>query len=184
MKKVVFAIAAVVLSVNFIFAQDKMYTKTGTISFDATADLDKIAAINKKVTCVVDTKSGAMQFEVVMKAFEFEKALMEEHFNENYVESDVYPKSTFKGTISNLSDIKFKTDGTYTANITGDLTIHGVTKPVTTKGTFTVKSGKVAGSAIFNVLLSDYNISIPSVVQANIKKEATIKVDVNLDPLQ
>lgn len=183
MRNVVMTAVAVLMSVQMLTAQDKMFTKTGTISFDASADLEKIEAVNKKVTCVVDTKTGGMEFAVLMKSFEFEKALMEEHFNENYVESDTYPKASFKGTISNIGDIKFKTDGTYTADVSGSLTMHGVTKQVTTKGTFTVKGGKVTATSTFKVLLSDYNISIPSVVSANINKEATIKVDMALEPL-
>lgn len=183
MKKVALVFAVQLMFLTFVQAQGKIYTKTGTINFDATADLEKIAATNKKVTAVIDTKSGAMEFAVLMKSFEFEKALMEEHFNENYVESDTYPKATFKGTISNLSDIKFTTDGTYTANVTGNLTMHGVTKPVTTTGTFTVKNGKVTAKSTFKVLLSDYNITIPSLVAANISKEATITVDLALEPL-
>ncbi len=183
MKRIIFALTIMILSGNFLVAQDKIFTKTGTINFDASGEMETITAVNKKATCVVDTKTGAMEFAVLMKAFTFEKALMEEHFNENYVESDTYPKSTFKGKIDNFSDIKFATDGTYNANISGDLTIHGVTKATTAKGTFTVKGGKVTGTSKFKVLLSDYNISIPSVVAANINKEATITVDVSLDPL-
>ncbi len=183
MKKVVFAIGLTVMSINFLMAQDKLFTKTGTINFDASADLEKIAASNKKANCVIDTKTGDMQFAVLMKAFEFEKALMEEHFNENYVESDTYPKATFKGKIDNLSEIKFATDGTYTANISGDFTMHGVTKAISAIGTFTVKGGKVTGTSKFKVTLADYNISIPAVVQANINKVATIMVDVSLEPL-
>lgn len=183
MKRIILALGILLMSAPLLHAQDKIYTKTGTINFDATASMETIAAVNKKVTCVVDTKTGAMEFAVLMKGFEFEKALMEEHFNENYVESDKYPKATFKGTIDNLSDIKFTTDGTYTANISGNLTMHGVTKPITAKGTFTVKGGKITGVSTFKALLSDYNISIPSVVQANISKEVTISVNVALDPL-
>ena len=183
MKRVSFAIALILISANILMAQDKIFTKTGTINFDASGEMETIAAVNKKATCVVDTKTGAMEFAVLMKAFTFEKALMEEHFNENYIESDTYPKSTFKGKIDNLSAINFAADGTYTANISGDLTIHGVTKATTAKGTFTVKGGKVTGASKFKVLLSDYNISIPAVVAKNINKEATISVDVSLDPL-
>ncbi len=183
MKKLTFAIGLLMLSTSFLVAQDKIFTKSGVIKFDASGEMETIAAINKKATCVVDTKTGAMEFAILMKAFTFEKALMEEHFNENYVESDTYPKATFKGNISNLSDIDFSKDGTYAANISGDLTIHGVTKPATSKGTFTVKDGKISGSSKFEILLEDYNISIPAVVAKNINKKATIWVDVALDPL-
>ena len=121
-----------------------------------------------------------MEFGVLIKAFEFEKALMQEHFNENYMESDKYPKSTFVGKIDNLSEVKFEKDGVYTAKISGDLTIHGVTKKVNTTGTFTVKSGAVKGDATFMVLLEDYKIAIPAVVKDKVSKDIKVVVDVNL----
>src|SRR6187549_3217625 len=110
---IVLAILVVLSSVSF--AQDKFYTKTGKVSFLSKAPLEEIEGKNKTVTAVIDSKTGGIQFQIQMKGFEFEKQLMQNHFNENYVESDKYPKSEFKGTITNNSAINYKKDGTYTA---------------------------------------------------------------------
>ncbi|HMQ46097.1 MAG TPA: YceI family protein [Saprospiraceae bacterium] len=166
------------LSVSAIHAQ-KYFTKAGNIAFFSDTALEKIEAHNYKATSVIDLTSGQMEFAVLIKAFQFEKALMQEHFNENYMESDKFPKATFKGEIQNLSDINFKKDGDYTAKIKGKLTIHGVTKDIETTGTFNVKSGKISASSVFNVLVADYGIKIPTVVKDNVAKE--VKIEVNID---
>ena len=105
--------------------------------------MEDIEAKNKTVAAVVDSKTGAIQFSAQMKGFEFEKKLMQEHFNENYVESNKFPKSEFKGTITNNSEINYTKDGSYTAKVKGKLTIHGVTRDVETTGTFKVSGGKI-----------------------------------------
>ena len=157
-------LALILLLSTVTFAQDRFYTKTGKINFFSKASLEDIEAKNKTVTAVIDSKTGAIQFSVQMKGFEFEKQLMQQHFNENYVESDKFPKGEFKGTITNNSDIKYTTDGTYTAKVKGKLTIHGVTKDVETTGTIKVAGGKLDATSAFNILLSDYDIKIPAVV--------------------
>jgi polyisoprenoid-binding protein YceI len=118
-----------------------------------------------------------------MKSFQFEKALMQEHFNENYVESDKFPNASFAGKVLNIKEVNFGKNGIYNATIEGDLTIKGVTKKVTEKGTFEVKDGKINGKSTFNVLLADYNIKIPNTVANNISKTIQIDVDVNLEQL-
>jgi polyisoprenoid-binding protein YceI len=165
------------------FAQ-KFYTKTGKISFHSKAPLEEIEGKNKTVTAVLDSKSGAMQFAVQMKGFEFEKQLMQQHFNENYVESDKYPKAEFKGTIANNSDINYSKDGTYTAKVKGKLTIHGVTKDVESTGTIKINGGKIDANSTFNVLISDYNIKIPSVVKDKVSNTIKVTVDCDLEPLK
>ena len=105
-----FLIGAILLS-SSLFAQDKYFTKTGKISFFSKAIIENIEAHNRSVTCVLDTKTGNLQFSVPIKGFEFEKALMQEHFNENYAESDKFPKSTFKGTITDISTVNLQKDG-------------------------------------------------------------------------
>ena len=109
---------------------------------------------------------------------------MQEHFNENYIESHKYPKADFKGQIVNSGDINFTKDGTYKANVKGKLTIHGETKDVETTGTIAVKGGKVEADAVLSIELSDYKIEIPKVVKDNISKSVTIIVDCNLEPLK
>ena len=108
---------------------------------------------------------------------------MQEHFNENYVESDKFPRTDFKGKIVNISEINYKSDGSYTANVQGSLTIHGVTQMVETAGKVNVKDGKITIQADFNIRLSDYNISIPALVKENISNTIDIRVNCPLQPL-
>ena len=166
------------------FSQDKFYTKTGKIDFYSKAPLEDIEAKNKTATAVIDSKSGAIQFQVQMRGFEFEKKMMQEHFNENYVESSKYPKSEFKGTITNNSEINYTKDGNYTAKVKGKLTLHGVTKDVETTGTLKVSGGKVDAASTFNILLSDYNIKIPAVVKDKVSNNVKIVVSCLLEPLK
>ena len=142
--------------------------------------MEKIEAKNNKVSSVIDTKSGKVEFAVLIKSFHFEKALMQEHFNENYMESDKFPKSTFAGNITNLKDINFTKDGTYKANVSGKLTIHGVTKDVATAGMIKVKGGVVNVTNTFRVKLADYGIEIPSVVKDKIAKDVEIIINSDL----
>lgn len=183
MPKNIFIIAIMAFSATIATAQSKYFTKTGTVTFISNTPLETIDAINKKSTCIVNTENGQIDIALLQKAFEFKKALLQEHYNENYVESDKYPKATFKGKIENLSTIDFKKDGVYNAIIIGDMTMHGVTKNMKTNGTFTVKDGKISANSVFSILLADYNISIPSAVKDKISKEIRITVDMNLDPL-
>ena len=165
-------------------AQDKYFTKTGKIDFSSKSRMEDIDARNKTVAAILDTKTGAVQFSVLMKGFEFPKALMQEHFNENYVESNKYPKGEFKGSITNNSTINYKNDGSYPAEVSGKLTIHGVTKDVKTKGTVKVDGGKIDVTSIFNILLSDYKIKIPSIVKEKLSNNIKITVDCLLEPLK
>lgn len=165
-------------------AQDKYYTKSGTISFVSKGAIETITANHKSVTCVLDSKTGDVQFSVLMKGFEFRKALMQQHFNENYVESDKYPRSEFRGKITNNSEIDYTKEGTYTAHVKGRLTLHGQTKEVETDGKITVKGGKLLANATFNILMSDYAISIPALVKENMSNTVTITVNCTLQPLQ
>jgi len=167
-----------------IFAQSKYFTKSADITFDASGPMEDIKAENKKATFVLDAKTGAIELAVLMKAFVFDRALMQEHFNENYVESDKYPKSTYKGEITNSSDVDLSKDGSYPVKMTGQLTIHGTTKEVPAKGTIVVKNGKVNGVAKFKVKLDDFNIEIPGIVKDKISNDVNINVSAWLDPLQ
>jgi polyisoprenoid-binding protein YceI len=172
------------LSASVSFAQGKFYTKTGKISFYSKAPLEEIEGKNKTVTAVLDSKSGAMQFAVQMKGFEFQKQLMQQHFNENYVESDKYPNAEFKGSITNNKEINYSKDGTYTARVKGKLTIHGVTKDVESVGTIKINGGKIDATSTFNVLTSDYNIKIPAIVKDKVSPNIKITVDCDLEPLK
>lgn len=166
-----------------VMAQGKFYTKSGRISFFSSTSIENIEAVNRNVVTLLDSQTGSLQFAVLMKGFEFKKALMQEHFNDKYVESDKFPKAEFKGQITNNSEIKFTVNGTYTAKVKGKLTIHGETKDMETSGTVTVKDGKVVLNAVFNVLVADYKISIPKLYRDNISKTIRVTVDCSLSPL-
>jgi polyisoprenoid-binding protein YceI len=161
----------------------KYLTKTGQIIFFSETPLESIRADNRQVNAALDPLTGDFVFKVLIKSFQFEKALMQEHFNENYMESDKYPNSTFQGKVTNLSDIDFNKPGTYPVTVEGDMTIHNVTRKISEKGTFTVESGVVKGTSKFKVKPSDYDIKIPKAVINNIAEEIEVTVNVDLNRL-
>lgn len=173
---------ATILIISLPATAQNYFTKNGKISFFSKTSMENIDAVNNQVVSVVNTQTGDMAFSVLVNGFLFKKALMQEHFNENYMESTKYPKATFKGTIADIGKVGFTKDGSYPVTVSGDLTMHGVTKKVSVPGTIVSKDGKFSAAATFTVLLADYNISIPSVVQNNISKTIEIKVDCNYEP--
>ena len=183
--KAIHLICIVVLTVmaSNVMAQGRFITKNGHISFYSEASLENIEAHNHEVLSIIDLETQQVAVSMLMKAFAFEKSLMQEHFNENYVESDKFPKSTFKGSFTSAEAIDLGKDGVYEVEVSGDLTIHGVTKPVTTKGTIEVKEGQVTTTTRFMVAVKDYEIEIPKVVVENIAEEIEITVELHHDPL-
>ena len=139
--------------------------------------MEDIDGVNKSTTCVFDANTGDIQFAILVKGFEFKSALMQEHFNENYMESGKYPKSIFRGKITNLDKINFQNDGTYPVIVKGELEIHGVKNEVETKGTFKVSGENVLATAEFSVALADYKIEIPGLVKDKIAKTAKVQVN-------
>jgi hypothetical protein len=184
MKKLIAATILFTLFNSMIKAQGKFYTKTGKISIFSTTSVENISAVNKSSVCLLDSKSGDLQFAVLMKGFEFRKAKMQEDFNSDYVESSKFPKSEFKGQITNNSTVNYGSNGTYKVNVNGKLTIHGVTKDVETNGTVTVNDGKMLANSIFNILIADYNIKVPKMYMDNISKSIKITVDCTLELLK
>jgi polyisoprenoid-binding protein YceI len=118
-----------------------------------------------------------------MKGFEFEQALMREHFHENYLESEKFPKALFKGQVINPSQINYSKNGFYDVSVKGQLSMHGLTKDVETIGKVSVNNGKISISAKFAVLLNDYAIEVPRLVSDKVAKSASIKVDCSLQAL-
>ena len=178
-------IVFLVFASDVLHAQDKFFTKNGKIHFDATAAAspERIEAVNRTVTCVMDSKTGNIQFSLLMKGFLFERALMEEHFNENYVESSKYPKAEFKGMVNDISGINFNKDGTNTVKVKGKLVMHGEMKEIETEGKILVKAGKISVTAKLPVQFSDFKITIPTLVSDKVAKVALIDIDCQLDPL-
>lgn len=170
-------ITALLASPLALRAQDRFATRTGHITFHSSTPMENIEADNHKVSSVFDINTSAIEFAVLIKAFTFDKALMQEHFNENYMESNTYPKATFKGKVTGLPEGAAAKPGTYSVAATGDLTIHGVTKPVTVPGTITVNAdGTLKLTTKFNVKPEDHGIKIPGMVRDNIAKEIEVTV--------
>ena len=165
-------------------AQGRFYTKTGHISFYSKAPLEDIEAHNRQVVSFLDTKTGELVFSVPMTSFQFKKALMQEHFNENYVESHKYPKATFKGKILNLQEIDFSQDKLYALDLDGILTIHGVDRRLQTTATLAVRGKELQGRANFSVTPQEFNIEIPALVRENIAKRIDISVQMLYKPYQ
>ncbi|MBS1782554.1 MAG: YceI family protein [Bacteroidetes bacterium] len=159
----------------------KLITRTGKISFFSSTPIENIEAFNNEVAAAIDGKTGEVVFIVPIKSFRFEKALMQEHFNSDYLESDKYPKADFKGVISNLNEINFSKDGNYTAHIKGKLTIHNVTQDIATTGTILIAGNSATARAKFLVKTADYKINIPSLVEKKIAKEIEITVNTVLN---
>jgi polyisoprenoid-binding protein YceI len=182
MKKVMLGFIALMMVMS-VSAQ-KFYTKDADVSFDANSPLEKIEGKTNKGTVIIDAASGKLESAVLVKGFHFEKALMEEHFNENYMESGKYPKAVFVGSITNFNAVNLKKEGSYPVTVAGNLTMHGVTKPVEAKGNLTVKGGVITNAkAAFKVSMADFNIGIPAAVRDKIAKEAKININCAMQSL-
>ena len=164
-------------------AQDIHLTRNGKITFFSHTGIEDISATNNEVTSTVNTKTGAVQFLVLIKSFQFKKAAMQQHFNSNeYMNSDVFPKADFKGSIKDIHAIDFSKDGTYPVLVEGNLTMHGVTNKVIVKGSVTVKGGKLNCDTKFPVKLADYKITVPSIVTEKVAETIDITVVCNYEP--
>lgn len=174
---------AFALSASLPIQAQRYITKNGHISFFSKAPLEDIEAHNRQVNAAYDASKGDIVFKILMKSFEFEKALMQEHFNENYVESHKFPNATFTGTVTNFKEIDVSKNGTYRAVVEGELTIRGITKPVKETGTFEVSGDEINGKCVFNIRLADFNVTIPKAVASNISENIEIRVDAKMKKL-
>ena len=176
---VLFFFLNIVLALN----AQKYMTKNGFIGFYSHTPMEDIKGDNNQVVGALDVTTGEMVFQALIKSFHFDRALMEEHFNENYMESDKIPKSMFKGKITNLASVDFTKNGTYEVTVEGDLTIHDVTNKITTKGTIEVVSGGINANSKFNIIPEDYKITIPGVVREKINKNLEVTIAMKYAPL-
>jgi len=177
MKKILFLLAMVIsLASN---GQDTLSTKNAVINFDATSPSspEKIEAISKIAISKMLVKTGEVAFAIQMMSFEFEKSLMKDHFNENYVETSKFPRATFKGNILDFSKVNLSKNGKYPVKVKGNMNLHGVTKEVTADGFINVNGDKVNVTSTFKINLSDFNVKIPDLVKDKVAKEATITVN-------
>ena len=182
MKKLAFLLT---FSILFFTANAQKYmTKNGYIGFYSHTPMEDIKADNNQVASILDTSNGDLVFQVLIKSFHFDTALMEEHFNENYMESDKFPKSSFKGTITNISSVNFSGNGIYDVTVEGDLTIRDVTNKVNAKGSIEVLPGGINANSKFNIDPVDYKINIPGVVREKIAKNLEVTVNMKYAPLE
>ena len=175
-------IIMVLLMGTSVFAQ-KFVTKSGHIRFYSETPMETIEADNRQVNSAYDHENGAFVFKVLMKSFEFEKALMQEHFNENYVESDDFPNAFFKGKIINNEDIHLSKIGEVPVKVEGQLTLHGITMDVTADGVMNVQKDKISASSKILIEPKEYDIKIPGAVVKNIAKEIEVYINVDLKKL-
>jgi len=175
MKNLVFVLLFAVMSG---FAQQKYLTKSGTLSFEASVpSFEEVAANNNAVTAILNTENGEFAALALVKGFRFKNALMEEHFNENYAESDDFPKATFRGKINDFSSNNLNTSST----INGSLTFHGETKDLNDIDvSISEKGGKIVLSGSFKTKASDYKIKIPKVVRNKVTDEVEVSFEFEL----
>ena len=156
--------------------------KVCEISFFSESPLENIEAINKAAKPILSTATGDVQIKIPMKGFVFPKPLMQEHFNENYIESEKFPDAFFKGKFN--EQIDYTKDGEYKVTATGKITIHGVEKDKTIDGTLTVKSGQIILETKFNIHVADFNIKVPSLYVKNVAEDVSVKLNATLEPFK
>ncbi len=174
---VVFALAAGAF-MGKLFAQNLYLASECKVSFFSSAPLEDIEAVSTRATSALNGSDGSIAFKIPIKSFEFPNKLMQEHFNENYMESDKYPEAQFAGKIVEIDRIDLKKPADYTVTVKGDMTIHGVKKPVETKGVLSIKpDGTIHANSKFPVAVADYNVKIPTMVVKNIAEVVEVKVN-------
>lgn len=155
-------------------------TRNGYIGFFSKTPLEDIKAENRQVYAVIDAAKKNLAFTCLVKGFLFPKELMQEHFNENYIESDKYPKANFLGSYS--GDVNWSKNGTYPIQVQGQLTLHGVTQTINVPATLDVQGTKVIGKSNFKLTPADFNITIPALVREKIAKQIDVQVLVECNP--
>ncbi len=174
MKRIVLAILMIVAGAGLVKAQEIQTSKAINVRFFSSASLEDIEASTQNGTSVITTAKNDFFFLVPIKSFSFKSSLMQEHFNENYMESDKYPDARFTGKVN--EDIDWKKDGTYNVTVTGKLTVHGVDKDRTIPGTIAIKNGVVSISAKFDIACKDHGIKIPSMLAEKVAEIVNVTV--------
>jgi polyisoprenoid-binding protein YceI len=164
-------------------AQSKYVTRAGHISFFSASIMEDIEARNDKVAAAFDLSTGQMAFSVPIHEFQFKRTLMQEHFNENYMESEKFPKATFSGQVLNAAQVlKQLPSTTQNVEVEGQLTMHGVTHKVLVNGTLQMRDGQLVAFAYFNIAPADFSIDIPLLVREHIAKSVSVRVNLTCDP--
>jgi YceI-like domain len=180
MTTIITSIALLFLILGQSEAQNLYSTNGGETSFFSSTPVEDISAVNKNVQSILNTANGEIAVQMAMKQFVFPNKLMQEHFNENYIESEKYPKATFKGKINETID--YSKSGTYDISATGDFMIHGIAKPRTLNGKLTIGQGTISLTSEFEVALTDHKIDVPKIVFVKIAQTIKVKSSVVLLP--
>lgn len=159
---------------------EKYFTRNASITFTSEAPMEKIVSYNKSSNCILSTQTNDIAFKVVIKSFEFEKQAMQDHFNNDYLQSDKFPNATFDGKINTVLD--YKKNGKYDVVVDGKLTIHGVSNPVKQSGTIEISNGKIIVKSKFSIKLSDYGIKVPNDYLKKISNSVAIDINAVLAP--
>jgi hypothetical protein len=178
MKKSITLVLAMAIG---MFAQAQLFsTQTGKVGFFSKTPIEDIDGTSRSVLAVMNTAKNEMAIIITNTTFNFPNKLMEEHFNEKYMQSDKYPTSTFKGKINEAVDLS--KDGEYKVTVTGKLNIHGVEVERTIPGTITVKNAEIKMISSFPVKNADHKIEIPKLVASKIAESLDVSVDITLLP--
>ncbi len=161
------------------YAQQLYTTTTGVVSFFSSTPMEDISAVNKKVTSIYNPTTNDIAFQMQIIQFKFPNSLMEDHFNENYMETTKFPKASFQGKINETIDLT--KDGVFDVTSTGKLTIHGVTQLKTISGKFSILKGKIKLESNFEVALTDYKIEVPTIVFSKVAEIIKVKVLANYE---
>lgn len=178
MKQIILIIAMAGLFAGTGSAQ-KYITREGVCDIFSETSFFTIEATNMKVASILDAENGEIVASTLMRSFKYQEALVEEHFNENYMESHLYPKGIFKGKIANFSEVDLSKDGTYPITIEGELTFHGQTNALTTPGELVVRGETITGTTGFEVSLSAYKIKVEEKYKDRIRDE--IRIDLHFE---
>ena len=173
-------ISALLCIGTVVRAQSVYIAQGAKVSFFSTTPVEDIDASSQSMTSVLNITNGEIAFTVPVSTLKFKKALMEEHFNEKYIESEKYPQASFKGKINETID--WTKEGTYEISSTGVFNIHGVDKPHIDKGKAVIKDGKITITSAFKVAIRDHNITVPKIVTANIAEIIDVKISADYVP--
>lgn len=182
MKKNLLLTLSVVMFFSLIVKSQIYTSKTNEISFFSDGPVEDIAASCKSGQILLNTAKNEFAVKVTIKAFDFDKQLMQEHFNEKYMESDKYPYATFTGKI--IDPINYSKDGTYKVDVTGKLNMHGVEKERTIPCNVIIKGGEITVDTKFIVALKDHNIEVPSLVAQNVAETVEVTAKMTLIPFK
>lgn len=181
MKKVLF-FSLFILTTWLGQGQEKMFTRTGKVFFISKTSIINIDGTNNRTICFLNLKTGEIVAGMAMKHFEFTLPLAEEHFNENYVESDKYPNAKFSGKILNYDKLQVSKPGKYQVDVEGMLTFHGVTNSIKISGNLEIQTDKLIAQCNFVINIDDYKIKVPKLVDDKVAREIPVSVYFELIP--